>query len=159
MTKFHEYPLKCIHISLFTRGRKLESVHKTWNSKSKPSLPDSDDPGILGDGPLQPIYCAIHANDFDRAIQVEELSGATIRMRLGIGFSIAELLGFEEAFVVSSRKQKNVDEELKSKGIEVIEIECHVSNAQQRKNLIDKTVHVSDEEHHSHTIQNQEMVY
>ena len=39
--------------------------------------------------------------------------------------------------------QKNVDEaveKLKAKGIEVIGIVCHVSNAQQRKNLVDKTV-------------------
>ncbi|KAK2653031.1 hypothetical protein Ddye_012887 [Dipteronia dyeriana] len=62
----------------------------------------------------------------------------------GIGFSIAERLGLEGAsVVVSSRKQKNVDEavgNLKAKGIEVIGIVCHVSNAQQRKDLINKTV-------------------
>ncbi|CAO2823611.1 unnamed protein product [Amaranthus hypochondriacus] len=62
----------------------------------------------------------------------------------GIGFSIAERLGLEGASVViSSRKQKNVDEaveKLKSKGIEVFGVSCHVSNAQQRKNLIDSTV-------------------
>lgn len=42
--------------------------------------------------------------------------------------------------------QKNVDEaseQLKSKGIEVLGVVCHVSNAQQRKNLIDKTVQVT----------------
>ncbi|KMS96612.1 hypothetical protein BVRB_8g201420 [Beta vulgaris subsp. vulgaris] len=62
----------------------------------------------------------------------------------GIGFSIAERLGFEGASVViCSRKQKNVDEaveKLKVKGIEVLGVVCHVSNAQQRKNLIDQTV-------------------
>ncbi|XP_059624569.1 tropinone reductase-like 3 [Cornus florida] len=62
----------------------------------------------------------------------------------GIGFSIAERLGLEGASVViSSRKQNNVDEAvqtLKAKGIEVLGVVCHVSNAQQRKNLIDKTV-------------------
>ncbi|XP_061339826.1 tropinone reductase-like 3 [Gastrolobium bilobum] len=62
----------------------------------------------------------------------------------GIGFSIAERFGFEGASVViSSRKQQNVDdaaEKLRAKGIEVLAIVCHVSNAQQRKNLIDKTV-------------------
>uniref|UniRef100_A0A803NYU4 Retrovirus-related Pol polyprotein from transposon TNT 1-94-like beta-barrel domain-containing protein n=1 Tax=Cannabis sativa TaxID=3483 RepID=A0A803NYU4_CANSA len=62
----------------------------------------------------------------------------------GIGFSIAERLGIEGASVViSSRKQKNVDdavEKLRGKGIETFGIVCHVSNAQQRKNLIDKTV-------------------
>ncbi|PON91324.1 Short-chain dehydrogenase/reductase [Trema orientale] len=62
----------------------------------------------------------------------------------GIGFSIAERLGLEGASVVlSSRKQKNVDEaveKLKGKGIEVFGVVCHVSNAQQRKNLIDKTL-------------------
>ncbi|KAL5576313.1 hypothetical protein UlMin_018012 [Ulmus minor] len=62
----------------------------------------------------------------------------------GIGFGIAERLGFEGAYVViSSRKQKNVDEaaeKLRSKGIKVLGVVCHVSNAQQRKNLVEKTV-------------------
>ncbi|KAJ6416371.1 hypothetical protein OIU84_002259 [Salix udensis] len=62
----------------------------------------------------------------------------------GIGFSIAERFGLEGASVViSSRKQKNVDEsveKLKVKGIKVLGVVCHVSNAQQRKNLIDTTV-------------------
>ncbi|KAF5728556.1 tropinone reductase-like 3 [Tripterygium wilfordii] len=62
----------------------------------------------------------------------------------GIGFGIAQRLGLEGAsVVVSSRKQENVDEavqKLKAQGIEVFGIVCHVSNAQQRKNLIDKTV-------------------
>lgn len=43
--------------------------------------------------------------------------------------------------------QKNVDEaveKLKAKGIEVLGVVCHVSNAQQRKNLIAKTVEVRD---------------
>ncbi|XP_050288384.1 tropinone reductase-like 3 isoform X2 [Quercus robur] len=61
----------------------------------------------------------------------------------GIGFTIAERLGLEGASVViSSRKQKNVDEaveKLKSR-IEVLGVVCHLSNAQQRKNLIDKTI-------------------
>jgi dehydrogenase/reductase SDR family protein 4 len=62
----------------------------------------------------------------------------------GIGFGIAERLGLEGAsVVVSSRKQQNVDEaveKLKAKGIDVFGVVCHVSNAQQRKNLILKTV-------------------
>nr|AFK42350.1 unknown [Lotus japonicus] len=62
----------------------------------------------------------------------------------GIGFSIAERLGLEGASVViSSRKQQNVDEaaeKLRAKGIEVLAVVCHVSNAQQRKNLIGKTI-------------------
>ncbi|KAK4485027.1 hypothetical protein RD792_007635 [Penstemon davidsonii] len=62
----------------------------------------------------------------------------------GIGFSIAERLGLEgAAVVISSRRQKNVDEaveELKGKGIEVLGLVCHVSNAQHRKDLIEKTV-------------------
>lgn len=62
----------------------------------------------------------------------------------GIGFAIAERLGLEGASVViSSRKQKNVDEavdKLRSKGIEVMGLVCHVSNAQHRKDLIEKTV-------------------
>lgn len=62
----------------------------------------------------------------------------------GIGFSIAERLGLEGASVViSSRRQRNVDEavrKLKARGIEVLGLVCHVSNAEQRKNLIDQTV-------------------
>lgn len=41
--------------------------------------------------------------------------------------------------------QRNVDEaveKLKNQGIEVMGIVCHVSNPQQRKELIDKTVKV-----------------
>ncbi|TKY72214.1 Tropinone reductase 3 [Spatholobus suberectus] len=62
----------------------------------------------------------------------------------GIGFSIAERLGLEGASVViSSRKQQNVDEaagKLRAKEIEVLAVVCHVSSAQHRKNLIDKTL-------------------
>ncbi|QCD77191.1 dehydrogenase/reductase SDR family member 4 [Vigna unguiculata] len=63
---------------------------------------------------------------------------------LGIGFSIAQRLGLEGASVViSSRKQQNVDKaagKLRAQGIQVLPIVCHVANAQQRKNLIDKTL-------------------
>ena len=44
--------------------------------------------------------------------------------------------------------QKNVDEaveKLKAQGIEVFGVVCHVSNAQQRKDLIDKTFQVRNE--------------
>ncbi|XP_058201106.1 tropinone reductase-like 3 isoform X2 [Rhododendron vialii] len=62
----------------------------------------------------------------------------------GIGFSFAERLGSEGAsVVVSSRRQNNVDEaveKLRARGIEVLGVVCHVSNAQQRKNLIETTV-------------------
>ncbi|XP_072967744.1 tropinone reductase-like 3 [Typha angustifolia] len=62
----------------------------------------------------------------------------------GIGFAIAERFGLEGAsVVVSSRKQKNVDEaveKLRSKGIEVMGVVCHVSNAQHRKDLVEKTI-------------------
>ncbi|XP_058080542.1 tropinone reductase-like 3 [Magnolia sinica] len=62
----------------------------------------------------------------------------------GIGFGIAERIGSEGAsIVISSRKQKNVDEavgKLRSQGIDAIGVVCHVSNAEQRKNLIQKTV-------------------
>ncbi|KAK4421378.1 Tropinone reductase-like 3 [Sesamum alatum] len=62
----------------------------------------------------------------------------------GIGFGIAERLGLEGgAVVISSRRQKNVDEaveKLKSRGIEVLGLVCHVSNAQHRKDLIKKTI-------------------
>ncbi|KAK1317626.1 hypothetical protein QJS10_CPA05g00963 [Acorus calamus] len=62
----------------------------------------------------------------------------------GIGFSIAERLGLEGAsLVISSRKQKNVDEaveKVRSRGIDAIGVVCHVSNAEHRKNLIDATL-------------------
>ncbi|KAL2524098.1 Short-chain dehydrogenase/reductase SDRA [Abeliophyllum distichum] len=62
----------------------------------------------------------------------------------GIGFGIAERLGLEGASVViSSRRQKNVDaavEKLKARGIEAFGLVCHVSNTQQRKNLIEQTL-------------------
>ncbi|AQK88199.1 Short-chain dehydrogenase/reductase SDRA [Zea mays] len=62
----------------------------------------------------------------------------------GIGLAIAERLGLEgAAAVVSSRKQKNVDEAvegLKAKGITVVGAVCHVSDAQQRKNIIETAV-------------------
>ncbi|XP_066363729.1 tropinone reductase-like 3 [Miscanthus floridulus] len=62
----------------------------------------------------------------------------------GIGLAIAERLGLEgAAIVISSRKQKNVDEAvegLRAKGITVVGTLCHVSDAQQRKNLIETAV-------------------
>ncbi|KAL6538594.1 hypothetical protein OROGR_012582 [Orobanche gracilis] len=62
----------------------------------------------------------------------------------GIGFAIAERLGLEgAAVVISSRRQKNVDEaveKLKDKGIEALGLVYHVSNAQQRNDLIENTV-------------------
>uniref|UniRef100_A0ACD5XXX4 Uncharacterized protein n=1 Tax=Avena sativa TaxID=4498 RepID=A0ACD5XXX4_AVESA len=62
----------------------------------------------------------------------------------GIGLAIAERLGLEGAkVVISSRKQKNVDEAvegLRAKGITVVGAVCHVSNAEQRKYLIDTAV-------------------
>ncbi|KAJ7525798.1 hypothetical protein O6H91_17G067200 [Diphasiastrum complanatum] len=63
----------------------------------------------------------------------------------GIGYGIALRLGTEGASVViSSRKQKNVDEalgRLKALGIDAIGLPCHVSIAEQRKRLIQTTVH------------------
>ncbi|KAJ6834233.1 short-chain dehydrogenase/reductase SDRA [Iris pallida] len=62
----------------------------------------------------------------------------------GIGLGIAERLGSEGASVViSSRKQKNVDEateKLRAKGLEVLGVVCHVSNPQQRQQLVEKAV-------------------
>jgi dehydrogenase/reductase SDR family protein 4 len=64
----------------------------------------------------------------------------------GIGLAIAERLGLEgAAVVISSRKQKNVDEAvegLRAKGITVVGAVCHVSNADQRKYLVDTAVKV-----------------
>ncbi|KAK3132523.1 hypothetical protein QOZ80_6AG0523830 [Eleusine coracana subsp. coracana] len=62
----------------------------------------------------------------------------------GIGLAIARRLGLEgAAVVISSRKQKNVDEAvegLKAKGITAVGVVCHVSESQQRKHLIDTAV-------------------
>lgn len=62
----------------------------------------------------------------------------------GIGFAIAERLGLEGAsVVVSSRRQKNVEEaveKLRAKGIDVLGVACHVSSREQRRDLIQKTV-------------------
>ncbi|KAG9455113.1 hypothetical protein H6P81_008017 [Aristolochia fimbriata] len=62
----------------------------------------------------------------------------------GIGFGIAQRLGSEGAsVVVSSRKQSNVDEaveKLRDQGIDALGVVCHVSNAQHRKELVEKTV-------------------
>nr|XP_034583316.1 tropinone reductase-like 3 [Setaria viridis] len=62
----------------------------------------------------------------------------------GIGLAIAERLGLEgAAAVVSSRKQRNVDEAveaLRAKGIAAVGAVCHVSDAEQRRNLIDTAV-------------------
>uniref|UniRef100_K3Z922 Tropinone reductase-like 3 n=1 Tax=Setaria italica TaxID=4555 RepID=K3Z922_SETIT len=61
----------------------------------------------------------------------------------GIGLAIAERLGLEGAAVVISSRKQNVDEAvegLKAKGITAVGAVCHVSNAQQRKDLIDTAV-------------------
>ncbi|XP_022912558.2 uncharacterized protein [Onthophagus taurus] len=62
----------------------------------------------------------------------------------GIGFGIAERLAREGASVIiSSRKQKNVDEavkKLKSEGLEVVGIVCHVGKAEDRTKLFDLAV-------------------
>ncbi|XLU45162.1 hypothetical protein S245_039976, partial [Arachis hypogaea] len=51
-------------------------------------------------------------------------------------------LDISASVVISSRKQQNVEEaaeKLRAKGIEVLTLVCHVSNNQQRKDLIQKT--------------------
>lgn len=62
----------------------------------------------------------------------------------GIGFAIAKRIGLEGAkVVISSRKQQNVDEalkKLKSLGINVIGLVCHVAKAADRKKLFDEAV-------------------
>ncbi|EFA00284.1 dehydrogenase/reductase SDR family member 4 [Tribolium castaneum] len=59
----------------------------------------------------------------------------------GIGFAIAQRLAREGAkVIVSSRKQNNVDEavsRLKSEGLDVTGLMCHVSKADHRKKLFD----------------------
>ncbi|XP_050549251.1 uncharacterized protein LOC118272874 [Spodoptera frugiperda] len=61
----------------------------------------------------------------------------------GIGYAIAKRLGNEGASVViSSRKEKNVEQalqSLRSEGITAEGVVCHVGNADQRKKLFDFT--------------------
>ncbi|XP_070152713.1 dehydrogenase/reductase SDR family member 4 [Polyergus mexicanus] len=61
----------------------------------------------------------------------------------GIGFSIAKRLAREGAKVmISSRKElnvKNAVDELRSEGLQVSGIVCHVGKAEDRKNLFEKT--------------------
>ncbi|XP_059621766.1 dehydrogenase/reductase SDR family member 4-like [Phlebotomus argentipes] len=62
----------------------------------------------------------------------------------GIGLAIARRLGQEKAkVVVSSRKQENVEkavETLRKEDIEAIGVKCHVSNAEERANLLSEAV-------------------
>lgn len=63
---------------------------------------------------------------------------------LGIGYAVAERLAQEgAAVVISSRKKDNVDRamgELRSKGLEVYGMPCHVGKAEDRKKLVQETV-------------------
>lgn len=62
----------------------------------------------------------------------------------GIGFAIAKRLGVEGAkVVVSSRKQSNVDDavkSLKTQGIDVIGVTCHVAKESDRKKLFEEAI-------------------
>lgn len=60
----------------------------------------------------------------------------------GIGFAIAERLARDGASVViSSRKTNNVEAAVaKLKGLKVIGVKCHVSNAEDRKNLYEEAI-------------------
>jgi len=64
----------------------------------------------------------------------------------GIGESIARgLAEFGAKVVISSRKQEAVDEvanQFKNDGLEAIGIACHVGDAEQLKNLVEKTIEV-----------------
>jgi len=62
-----------------------------------------------------------------------------------MGFFFGLLSGWNFFWSFVELIQKNVDEaaeKLKAKGIKVLGVVCHVSNAQQRKNLIETTVQV-----------------
>ncbi|RDD39477.1 Dehydrogenase/reductase SDR family member 4 [Trichoplax sp. H2] len=72
--------------------------------------------------------------------KVAVITGATE----GIGYAIAERLGKEGAkVVISSRKQKNVDQavnNLRSQGIEVLGRICHVGKREHREAVIEDAV-------------------
>lgn len=77
---------------------------------------------------------------FDLSGKVAIVTGSS----KGIGLSIARGLAENGAkVVISSRKQEAVDavaSEFKSKGLEAIGIACHIGDAEQRQNLVDKTL-------------------
>ncbi|XP_055691050.1 dehydrogenase/reductase SDR family member 4-like [Lutzomyia longipalpis] len=62
----------------------------------------------------------------------------------GIGLAIARRLGLEKAKVVlGSRnitKVRNAVELLRKEGIDAIGVQCHVANAEERKNLLEEAV-------------------
>lgn len=69
------------------------------------------------------------------------MQGFLLNFILRIGYAIAQRLAREGAkVVISSRKQNNVDaatQKLKSEGLEVAGVVCHVSKAEDRKNLFE----------------------
>ncbi|NKI32779.1 glucose 1-dehydrogenase [Croceivirga thetidis] len=77
---------------------------------------------------------------FDLSGKVAIVTGSS----KGIGLSIAQGLAENGAkVVISSRKQEAVDavaSEFKAKGLEAIGIACHIGDAEQRQNLVDKTL-------------------
>ncbi|XP_072079723.1 tropinone reductase-like 3, partial [Arachis hypogaea] len=89
------------------------------------------------DKKTEPNRTAVYLNDRIGWFFLQKPNQTTPRTPL------AERLGLEGASVViSSRKQQNVEEaaeKLRAKGIEVLALVCHVSNDQQRKDLIQKT--------------------
>ena len=77
---------------------------------------------------------------FDLAGKVAIVTGSS----KGIGLSIAQGLAENGAkVVISSRKQEAVNrvaEEFQQNGLEAVGIACHIGDAEQRKNLVDKTL-------------------
>lgn len=77
---------------------------------------------------------------FDLSGKVAIVTGSS----KGIGLSIAQGLAENGAkVVISSRKQEAVDavaSKFKAKGLEAIGIACHIGDAEQRQNLVDKTL-------------------
>lgn len=77
---------------------------------------------------------------FDLAGKVAIITGSS----KGIGLAIAQGLAENGAkVVISSRKQDAVDAvaaAFKSNGLEAIGIACHIGDAEQRKNLVEKTL-------------------
>ena len=77
---------------------------------------------------------------FDLQGKVAIVTGAS----KGIGAAIAKGLAEQGAkVVICSRKQEALDayaQELKAQGIEILGIECNVSDEAQMNNLVEKTV-------------------
>ncbi|CAL5328115.1 unnamed protein product [Camellia sinensis] len=131
-TNLQEYA----NLSGITYGTVLKLMHE----KTKVQLHSHEVP--YGSGSRQQSVTGFSVVDDSNSYWVLSISVSHFQGKVtilttstqGIGSSIAEHLGFANRF-------KNVDkavEKLKSRGIEVFEVVCHVSVVQQRKSMVER---------------------